>query len=60
MIMIMSMSMSMIMIMIMIIINNFYPGYQQFQLKPKSSWLWIPSSVSKENNCVKTEINRGK
>ena len=38
----------------------FYPGYQQFFETENPARSESPSSVSRENNYVKTEINSGK
>ena len=38
----------------------FYPGYQQFFETEYLARSESPSSVSRENNYVKTEINSGK
>ena len=38
----------------------FYPGYQQFFETENLARSESPSSVSRENNYVKTEINSGK
>ena len=37
----------------------FFPGYQQFFEIENTARSESPSSVSQENNCMKTEINRG-
>ena len=38
----------------------FYPGYTQFFETENPARSESPSSVSRENNCVKMDINRGK
>ena len=43
-----------------IIIIIIYPGHQQFFVTKNPTPSESPSSVSRKNNCVKKEINRGK